>query len=60
MVVVEGYLSWDNNTWNYLNCVQVNDWYQKELFVLDRNTWNHLTVYKQMSPHSFENKLTYK
>ena len=31
----------------------MNEWYLKELLVLDRNTWNHLTVCKQMS--SFEN-----
>ena len=29
------------------NCVQTNNQYQIELFVLDWNTWNHLALYKQ-------------
>ena len=28
------------------NSVQINDYYQIELLMLDRNTWNHQTAYK--------------
>ena len=36
------------------NCVQTNDQYQIELFMLDSNAWNHWTVCKQLSSVSFK------
>ena len=28
-----------SNAWTHLECVQINDKYEVELFVLDSNTW---------------------
>ena len=28
--------------------MQINDWYEIELLVLDNSTWNHVTVCQQM------------
>ena len=39
--------------------MEINDWYQIELLVLDNNTWNDLTVYTRMSSDSIKNA-TYK
>ena len=58
--MAESKLCRDGNTWNKVNCLQLNDWYHIEFLDLDKNTWNHLTEYKQMSSNSFKNNVTYE